>query len=430
MPRRYRRRLVGEPGGAGIPGHRTVALRLLRLDAAEGGDTCRSGRRVRAATRPSGRRSCCRDRVLGRERVGPRVRAASSRARDRADPGLLPVGPRAHHPSGVPTALPPRLQRRPALLDLQEGHAGRVLADDGEAEGVSALVPGSGGDGRLSLPPQTQARRRRLRRVRLKPRRGPVPPQGGRRADPHHQRQGRHVVRAVPVRRQGGRAHPRRQAPQHRKRWPLVPWSRRGGPASDRYARPRADLRSFTTAQAPTVVFAGQSMNAMPTTKATLTARMNRYQGLKYSSSRAVDTLSPTTTIGRHHPPWANSTMPATMRIVAAENARTRASGRWSPSSQECDASNAAFSGSYFGAQIATWTSPWAMKNTPKSTRSSMPLTSYRSPPTSERMPAPVARSQAPPDSTVGKATRISVSEAPERLARSGDFVGLILAAR
>ena len=146
MPRQHRRRLVGGPPGVRVPGHRTVALRLLRLDAAEGCHARRSGGRLRAAARPSRRRSCRRDRVLGRERVGPGVRAAPSRARNRADPGLLPAGRRNHDPQGFRTAVPPRLQRRPPLLDLPEGHAGRILTDDGKAEGVPALATGEGGD--------------------------------------------------------------------------------------------------------------------------------------------------------------------------------------------------------------------------------------------------------------------------------------------
>lgn len=51
---------------------------------------------------------------------------------------------------------------------------------------------------------------------------------------------------------------------------------------SDRREAPlRGGLSSFAAAQAPTVVFEGQSMNARPTIKAALTARMNRYQGVK-----------------------------------------------------------------------------------------------------------------------------------------------------
>lgn len=49
-------------------------------------------------------------------------------------------------PGAFATAVPPRLQRRPPLLDLPEGHAGRILTDDGKAEGVPALAPGGGGD--------------------------------------------------------------------------------------------------------------------------------------------------------------------------------------------------------------------------------------------------------------------------------------------
>ena len=49
-------------------------------------------------------------------------------------------------PQGLRTTLPPRLQRRPPLLDLQEGHAECLHPDDGKAEEVSALATGSGGD--------------------------------------------------------------------------------------------------------------------------------------------------------------------------------------------------------------------------------------------------------------------------------------------
>jgi len=53
-----------------------------------------------------------------------------------------------------------------------------------------------------------------------------------------------------------------------------------------------------------------------------------RAAGLSTWSSRMVDTLSPTIAVGRHHSPWAQSAIPATMRIAPAANARTCASGR------------------------------------------------------------------------------------------------------
>jgi hypothetical protein len=52
-------------------------------------------------------------------------------------------------------------------------------------------------------------------------------------------------------------------------------------------------------------------MNAMPAIKARLTARMNRYQGVKERSISTVDTPSPTTAVGRHHPPCDHNAIPA-----------------------------------------------------------------------------------------------------------------------
>jgi hypothetical protein len=63
LPRRQCGQLVGEHPRAGIPGHRPVALRLLRLHAAGGRHTGRPGGCVRAAARPSQGRPGCRDRV-------------------------------------------------------------------------------------------------------------------------------------------------------------------------------------------------------------------------------------------------------------------------------------------------------------------------------------------------------------------------------
>jgi hypothetical protein len=241
MPRRQRRYLVGEPPRAAFRAIAPSGFGYFGSTLPEGATAADQADADALLLDRLGvdRR---RARVLGGERVGPRVRAAPSPARDRADPRLLPPWWRGHLRHGVRTPVPPRLQRGPPLLGLQEADADGVLDDDDDDEeeedpqGLSAVTAGGGGNrrghgacsSRLSPP-----RWYRLGRVRLEPACGPVPFEQvavptlmiSARDDP---------LAPLSVRRHGGTAYPGSHARERRGRWPRRGSKRRSARSSKR----------------------------------------------------------------------------------------------------------------------------------------------------------------------------------------------------
>jgi len=135
VSRRWRGWLVGEVAGARLPGHRAVSVRVLRLVAAAGCYPGRPGGRLPRAAGPSWDRPRDRARVLRGQRLGAGVRVAPPGPAHRAGPGELPPGRRGHREQEIRPGVPSRLQRGPAVLDLQAADAHGLLPDDGRPPG-------------------------------------------------------------------------------------------------------------------------------------------------------------------------------------------------------------------------------------------------------------------------------------------------------
>ena len=122
--------------GPGLPGDRTVTLRLLRLNDAEDATPADQAEAYAMLLDHLG---VDRAVVIAFSAGSGSVLEFARRHPERVI-GLIPaccrLGGGITTPQAFRAALPSRLQLRPALLDLQEGHAGRVLADDGEARGM------------------------------------------------------------------------------------------------------------------------------------------------------------------------------------------------------------------------------------------------------------------------------------------------------
>src|SRR4029453_5834844 len=94
-------------------------------------------------------------------------------------------------------------------------------------------------------------------------------------------------------------------------------------------------------------------------------------QGLKYRAISATATAPAATAAAAHQSWWARNPPPVGTNRAAATTARATASVRASPSSQEWLGLKGVFSATG-AAQIPKVTRPWATRNRPSSTRSTL----------------------------------------------------------